>query len=205
VVSLLPLVLGVGRSTPRSEAPVTAGDAAECRFCGAPVGTPPPGMSDVTAPPACALCGLALHLERPRINEEARLIWLPELSQPGLHAIIRRVHSALRSYGERLETGAVPSLAAGERPLLYHAQQAFLDRVRDAELRLGTSDPSDLADGLLRLSAGGVARRDVLLGGVRLLPMGRMFDGERDVYPQVVDSWRAAPSTRSANSIGGRA
>jgi hypothetical protein len=29
-----------------------------------------------------------------------------------------------------------------------------------------------------------------LLGGLRLLPRGRFFAGDEDIYPSVVDAWR---------------
>jgi len=34
---------------------------------------------------ACVLCYLCHHLERPRIDEETVLVWLPEMSQPAEH------------------------------------------------------------------------------------------------------------------------
>ena len=192
MVKLLPLVLSVSMGS--ASAGSCAGSVADqpglqCSYCGAPAGRAPSSLGDVAAI-ACSLCGLAQHLERPRINEEARLIWLPEMSQAALNVLVRRLHSGLRGLGERLETEARPSLAVGERPLLYHGQQALLERAREAEVRLGTSDPAELADGLLRLSSAAVARRDALLGGVRMLPMGRLFEGNEDVYPAIVDSWR---------------
>ena len=35
------------------------------------------------------------------------------------------------------------------------------------------------------------ARRGALLGGLRLLPRGRLFEDGRDVYPAIVDTWIA--------------
>lgn len=192
MVKLLPLVLSVSMGSASADS--CAGSVADqsgspCSYCSAPAGRVPSSLADV-AVAGCALCGLARHLERPRINEEARLIWLPEMSQAALNVIVRRIHSGLRRLGERLETEARPSLAVGERPLLYHGQQALLDRAREAKVRLGTSDPAELADALLRLSGAAFARCDALLGGVRMLPMGRLFEGSEDVYPAIVDSWR---------------
>ena len=42
---------------------------------------------------------------------------------------------------------------------------------------------------MLELSPAAYARRAALLGGLRLMPLGRFFDGDRDVYPEIVDSW----------------
>ena len=192
MVKLLPLILSVSMASASADS--CAGTMADqpglqCNYCGAPAGRAPSSLGDVAAI-ACSLCRLAQHLERPRINEEARLIWLPEMSQAALNVLMRRIHSGLRGLGERLETDVRPSLAVGERTLLYHGQQALLVRAREAEVRLGTSDPAELADALLRLSSAAVARRDALLGGVRILPMGRLFEGSEDIYPAIVDSWR---------------
>jgi intracellular multiplication protein IcmJ len=56
--------------------------------------------------------------------------------------------------------------------------------------RLGTDKPSELAGALYRLSHGAYANRAKLLDGVRLLPLGRFYAGNKDVYPEIVDSWR---------------
>jgi hypothetical protein len=174
-----------------------------CQFCGETIGKVPDAFA--SKEPCCVLCGLVQNLGRPRVDEEARLIWLPELSQPALNALVRRIHIGLHSHGERLETGAQPSTAAGDLPTLYQAGQALLSRRGEAETRLGTSDPSHLADGLLRLSPSGFKRRDTLLGGVRLLPMGKLFDAAGDVYPQIVDSWqRAGAESAVENTEGSR-
>jgi hypothetical protein len=174
-----------------------------CQFCGETIGKVPDAFA--SKEPCCVLCGLVQNLGCPRVDEEARLIWLPELSQPALNALARRIHIGLHSHGERLETGAQPSTAAGELPTLYQAGQALLARKGEAETRLGTSDPSHLADALLRLSPSGFKRRDTLLGGVRLLPMGKLFDAAGDVYPQIVDSWqRAGAESAVENTEGSR-
>lgn len=187
MVALIPLVLSVSRHD-RTSKSHSAGML--CQFCGETVGQVPDAL--VSEAPCCVLCGLVQHLERPRIDEEAQLVWLPELSQPALNALMRRVHMSLRRHGEGLETGAQPTAAVGDLPTLYQAGQALLGRRAEAATRLGTSEPSDLADALLRLSPAGFKRRDTLLGGVRLLPMGKVFGAAGDVYPQIVDSWRRA-------------
>ena len=198
MVELAPLVLSVTRTGLPSN---TSSAALCCQFCGETVGKVPDAFAAKV--PCCVLCGLVQNLGRPRVDEEAQLIWLPELSQPALNALTRRVHINLRHHGESLETGAQPSTAAGDLPTLYQAGQALLARRGEAETRLGTSDPSHLADALLRLSPAGFKRRDVLLGGVRLLPMGKLFEAEGDVYPQIVDSWQRAETERAVEKQGG--
>ncbi len=198
MVRLAPLVLSVMRT---ALSPKGSSAGTFCQFCGETVGKLPDAFG--SNEPCCVLCGLVQNLGRPRVDEEARLIWLPELSQPALNALARRIHIGLHSHGERLETGAQPSTAAGDLPTLYQAGQALLSRRGEAETRLGTSDPSVLADGLLRLSPAGFKRRDTLLGGVRLLPMGKLFDAAGDVYPQIVDSWQRTGAESAVENTGG--
>ncbi len=197
MVKLAPLVLSVSR--PRTPGKANSTDRS-CNFCGEMAGHVPDAL--LSEAPCCVLCGLAQSLARPRIDEEARLIWLPELSQPALNALTRRVHINLHRHGERLETGAQPSTAAGDIPTLYQAGQALLARRGEAESRLGTSDPSALADALLRLSPAGFKRRETLLGGVRLLPTGKLFDADGDVYPRVVESWQQTDAPHAPDQQG---
>jgi hypothetical protein len=42
----------------------------------------------------------------------------------------------------------------------------------------------------------------MLLGGVRLLPLGRFYDGDRDIYPQIVDAWRELAKPVASPSSG---
>ncbi len=43
----------------------------------------------------CPLCCLARDLGRPRIDDEARLIWLPEAAQNVINVLCREIHVAL--------------------------------------------------------------------------------------------------------------
>jgi intracellular multiplication protein IcmJ len=191
-VNLWPLVLSasVEVSVPASARDDQDGDNTDrCSFCGGVIGLC--GIAGV-AKPNCALCGLVRHLERPRIDDEARLIWLPGVGQAALIALVREMHRRLRAFGERLDADSAPIVVTDDRVCLYHAQQALLARVEPAAARLGSPRPSDLADTLLRLSSPAYRRRAWLLSGVRLLPLGRFFDGDDDIYPEIVESWRRA-------------
>jgi hypothetical protein len=119
---------------------------AMCCYCGCNIGKGLDSLSGVEAP-ACVLCALVQTLVRPRIDEEACIVWVPELSQPAMNVMIRRLHL--------------------------------------------TSSPSELADALLRLPAESHRSRDRLLGGGRLLSLGKLYDGTSDIYPEIVDSWAA--------------
>ena len=111
VVELAPLVLSVTRTGLPSN---TSSAALYCQFCGETVGKVPDAFAAKV--PCCVLCGLVQNLGRPRVDEEAQLIWLPELSQPALNALTRRVHINLRHHGESLETGGA---AEHRRPAIF--------------------------------------------------------------------------------------
>jgi intracellular multiplication protein IcmJ len=138
---------------------------------------------------ACVLCFLCRHLERPRIDEEAALVWLPEMSQPALNVTVREIHVQLRALGEDLFEAGPLRFNTPERLPLYYARSALGARTAAAANRLGTDKPSDLAGALCRLSPSAYANRAKLLGGVRLLPLGRFYAGNEDVYPEIVDRW----------------
>lgn len=192
---------------------VTAGTGGKgtphCVFCGGRIGSDLAHLLDDSEElSSCALCYLVRHLDRPRIDDEALLIWLPEMSQPALHCLMRTIHCRLRVLGETLDVRASPLLDTEDRPVLWHAQQALLGRTETATARLGSARPSDLADALLRLSAPAYQARRRSLGGLRLLPRGHFFAGDSDVYSAIVDAWRnlatdAAPSPPGAAGEGG--
>jgi intracellular multiplication protein IcmJ len=181
-----------------------------CSFCGMGSGcwlpsaaaTPVNGESrsgesgrgdDVTA---CALCFLCRHLERPFIDQEAVLAWLPEISQAALNVTMREIHIELFGLGEELYDSGRLHRDTPERAMLYHARSALGARGPAAANRLGTDRPSELASAFYRLSPAAYAHRAKLLDGVRLLPLGRFYDGGCDVYPAIVDSWRGPRKRR---------
>ena len=196
MMALRPLSLSAGYTGALScDVPASTTEAM-CCYCGCDIGKGQNSFSGVEAP-SCVLCALVQTLVRPRIDEEACIVWVPELSQPAMNVMIRRVHLTLRAHKERVETDAKPTKAIGIIPRLYHASQALLDRRREAATRLGTSSPSELADALLRLTAESYSNRDRLLGGARLLSLGKLFDGTTDIYPEIVDSWAVSRSGRN--------
>jgi intracellular multiplication protein IcmJ len=176
--------------------------ATTCAFCGASAGPwiaragASPGQQQ--AAPACALCHLPQHLERASIDEEAILVWLPEISQPALSATLREIHIALRSIGEDLHANAVFRTRAASLSNLFYTRTILTERRHAAEARVGTASPSELGLALLELSPAAYARRGELLEGLRLLPLGRVFEDDRDVYPEIVDFWRSHHSALSA-------
>ena len=150
---------------------------------------------------ACPLCHLCQHLDRPHIHEEAALIWLPEMSQAAVIALARGVHLVLHAHGEpaHMDRG----IPVRDTPALQSAwatHDALRKRSHSAEERLGTASPLDLSAALLGLSPAALKRGGVLLRGLRLLPLGRLYHGRHDVYPKILAAWAAAAASQPAPS-----
>ena len=158
-----------------------------CGFCAQPGATFPARVRGPAGETirGCALCFLAEHLERPRIDEEASLIWLPEMSQVVINTLMREIHIRLRALGETLHAEFRLSLDTEERRRLFHARALLQSRGAAAIARLGTGRPSDLASAMLRLSDGGLsaaiqAARRVAPAAVGTLLRGRSGYLSRD-------------------------
>jgi hypothetical protein len=186
---MLPLVISTVRHDDAADVPNSpVSEASSCRFCGAALGL------HADADGACAMCALVRHLERPPIDDEARLMWLPEMSQAALICLVREIHCQLRAAGERFDSATGPAAVSPERSTLHFARVALAARAEIAADHLGTLRPSELAQVLARLPRTAYERRHRLLGGLRILSTGRFFVGANDVYPTIVDSWRNEPT-----------
>jgi intracellular multiplication protein IcmJ len=142
-----------------------------------------------------------LHLLRPRVDEEAALIWLPELSQQALNTLLREIHMQLRTLGECLHDAGRLRCDTPERRPLHYARAILCERAGAAQSRLGTASPRELGSILLHLSPAAYTRRGGLLDGVRLLPLGRLYEADADVYPQVVDTWLETIGAKDAARV----
>ena len=108
---------------------------------------------------------------------------------------MREIHVALYGLGEDVHADAVFRTRAPALSNLYYARAILADRRAAAQARAGTASPHDLGLALLELSPAAYHRRGELLGGLRLLPLGRFFDDDKDIYPEIVDFWRAQAAT----------
>jgi hypothetical protein len=168
-----------------------------CAFCGLPTGkcqmqSPGPRKSNGDSAgglPVCPLCALPQHLERPRIDDETALVWLPEMSQQAINAMMREIHIQIRALGEDLQADSIFKKQSPSHRSLHYARAVLSERIQPAIDRVGTSSAHELGLALLELSPAAYARRAALLGGLRLMPLGRFFAGDRDVYPEIVDCW----------------
>jgi intracellular multiplication protein IcmJ len=170
--------------------------AATCQFCGQPtVGWQEPfHLNDDHADnrpdnlvPGCPLCHLPQHLHRATIDDEAVLIWLPEMAQAAISVLARQIHLSCVREGlspAYADLGHVTPMSAA-----YRAYRTLHERSAAADLRLGTSSPRQLGAALRDMRPGDYERRAVLLGGIRLLSIGRLFRRGTDIYPKVLRDW----------------
>lgn len=178
---------------------------ATCQFCGQPTAgwQAPYHLNDdhedgrpTNIAISCPLCHLPQHLHRPTIDDEAVLIWLPEMAQSALNVLARHIH--LACVGEGLPPAyADLGRAAPSMSVAYRAYRTLHERGAAAALRLGTRSPRQLGAALRELAPSDYARRATLLGGVRLLPLGRLFRACVDIYPKILRDWAvpaAAPT-----------
>jgi hypothetical protein len=172
-----------------------SGSQGSCRFCGLDAASwrepfhlngDHADESAENIVPACVLCHLAQHLGRPGIEKEAVLIWLPEISQGAVNAIVRATHLIRMAHGDSPHMEMRPRSTAPQAQAAFSAYMELRDRSKAVFARLGTASPRDLGEALVRLRAEPYARRGKLLSGVRLLPMGRLYRDGVDVYPDLL-------------------
>ena len=130
------------------------------------------------------------------IDDEAVLIWLPEMTQAALNALARGVHLRLAAHGAlHLSSTQRPAGADSSAPRALAAalSAAFALRARSDEAlaRLGTTSPRALGEALARLKTETYAARARLLGGLRLWPLGRFYHDGEDIYAELL----AAPGS----------
>ena len=129
------------------------------------------------------------------IDEELRLIWLPEMSQAALNVLVRQVHIELLELGESLHCEDTPKSREGMRPALYMAQRILLERSEPVVERLGSARASDFGDALTVLAGRHVNLGDIPLGGLRAFPTGRFYAAGVNVYDEIVGHWRGVGET----------
>ena len=203
----LPSCLADTPGTQEARSSVLERDSHTCRFCGFHAA----GSQEVVAldaaalspspdalATACLLCAAVQQLERPTAARETLLVWLPEVAQPVLNALVRGIHLALHRDGESPVLGSRPRQDNPTTRAAWSAYDALAARREAAELHIGTSSPCELAAALLEMAPASYSRRAALLGGVRVLHRGRHIQGGQDAYPNVLAGWAAAASPESA-------
>lgn len=147
---------------------------------------------------ACQLCALCRGLDRPRIADEVVPVWLPEMTQRALVAVVRRLHLVCHAHGQPPTMLGVPPPGSPVLSQAWGLHMALVRRVPLAKARLGTTDMGELAEALDDAAWAG-ADVPSLLGGLRLLPLGRFFDRRGvDVYPDALAAHAASTKGASA-------
>lgn len=187
------------------------GSRSSCRFCGLEAASwqeryhlngDPSDETPDNVVSSCVLCHLAQDLLHPEIELEATLIWLPELTQGALNALARGIHLILVQQGKPPHLDRRPFPAPAPVIAAVSAVMALKERGAAANERLGTTSPRALGDALLRLSSKSYGRREALLAGTRLLPLGRLYRGGEDIYPELLKQLKAETATNKCGSAG---
>lgn len=180
-----------------------ARDGHACRFCGfhaadrqevVSLDADPASALPDTLATACLLCVAVQQLDRTTVAQEVVVIWLPEMAQAVLNAVVRGIHLAMHKDGESPVLGSHPRQDTPAVRAAWSAYDALAARREAAELHIGTSSPRELAAALLEMSPASYGRRAALLGGVRVLHRGRHIRGGQDVYPKILAGWATAAS-----------
>lgn len=139
--------------------------------------------------PTCPLCGLTVTLNRPAIDSEAVLIWLPQLTQRAIVPLVRAAHLSLHRADLSADTLRPPNRLVPEEALgAITALAALRACARQAEERIGTTSPRVLGAAVLEI---GRETPDAALGGLRVLPLGRVIEDGVDIYPEILAAWAA--------------
>jgi len=142
---------------------------------------------------ACPFCHMVQHIGLAGRNEEAVLIWLPEIPQHTLHHLVRTILVAQRS-AEIVKNdprAVAPSVRNAKEAgdVAKAAMSALRERSSLAEKRLGSCDPLEIGNAMLLLPDEVYAKRSEIFSGIRLLPLGKRWNGGEDVMAKQIDSW----------------
>ena len=93
-------------------------DSHTCRFCGfhaagsqevVPLDAAALPPSPDTLATACLLCAAVQQLDRPTAGQETLVIWMPEMAQAVLNALVRGIHRCRRECGGNGLAGSSPA------------------------------------------------------------------------------------------------
>jgi ankyrin repeat protein len=132
----------------------------------------------------CTFCAQCFQLDQIKRTQSATLVYLPEVEQAQLSHVARE-----------LLVACVTGRKNRDRSL--RAVDLLRERGEEAVRRLGTEEPSVLADWLEEaVTHGERANLETKLHGIRLMPQSRLVVREGDLefnrFPQIVAFWRSA-------------
>lgn len=186
-------------------------DGHTCRFCGLPAGD----WQDVfhldgdhshwaagNLAAACPLCVGVQRVGGPAAHD-FQVIWLPEVTQNLLNAVVRGIHLAFHARGASATLARRPEWDDLELFLAWRAYAALQQRAAAACSAIDTDEPAALVAALLSLPPRDYARRGALLGGLRLLHRGTRTRHGEDTYPAQLTTW-SAPAHKTPGAGVGR-
>jgi hypothetical protein len=131
-------------------------------------------------------CYLVSHLERPRIDDEAVLIWLPELSQAALNRLVWRVH--LRLVLQGVSPASIDGVLSdrdeqGREGVIL---RRFFERAQAVERCLESDEPSLLGRALAFLEREPTSEAVRVPAALKVMPLGRFFQAGADIYSELL-------------------
>lgn len=118
----------------------------------------------------CPLCHQVFHLPIAAATGGGSIIWLPEMPQGELNLLCIGLFVAMKNPKGRWAGIARTVFSALE------SRKSFMDE------HLGRSDPGVLAQVLINLTPEEYARREAMVGSLRLLPYAARFQGAIDYW-----------------------
>lgn len=141
----------------------------------------------------CAYCHMCQHIGLAGSNNEATLIYLPHISQADLHHIVRTAQVAeayqdeVKADGKAKQDAQRNAREAGD--VGRAAMGVLKGRQELAKAKLLTCDPAEIGNVLKMLPDDAYERRDDILAGIRLLPLGKRSKGHTDIMRKHVETW----------------
>lgn len=138
---------------------------------------------------ACAFCHQVHHIGLAGLTDSAKLAWLPEMTQQEIHHMIR-TKLVLAQWVSRQSPNAPSHELPGYAAAVQAIDSAIAQRCLIIKEMVGSDNPVVLGDALIAMSNDeNYGRRGELLGGIRLVPTGRLVRGDSDKIPKMVDHW----------------
>lgn len=141
----------------------------------------------------CSYCHMCQHIGLAGRNQEAVLVWLPEIPQDRLHHMVRTIQVAERWAETSTMARNVRSDMIRTAKTISEGANSLMAKFRErqlvAEQKLGTSDLSEIANIMLTMPDDIYERRGDFLHGFRMLPLGIRKQENDDVMSRMVDSW----------------
>lgn len=144
----------------------------------------------------CSYCHMCQHIGLAGRNEEATLIWLPEIDQDKLHHLVRTIQIAKRWADTATMARNVRSDVIRTAKSVSEGADSLMSQLKErsflAEEKLGTNDLTELANIMLHMPDDLYEKRGDFLFGFKMLPLGVRKQNNDDIMTKMVDCWLEA-------------